>query len=286
MDKEIIVFSDVHANPEFVDKIKQKDTLNQLDRFFLGDMFDRGDKPFETLIGLVDLLNLTVILGNHDQMLYQCLLFDTIKSDDDQIDIVALFDMWQRWNINGGRETMISLFCQGDDEVANAEILLRICNLFSKLTDALEKSKISLFEEIFEMINHLIEAITQNHHGQSVMKLLKRMYDSTLVGCEVQVGKYEVRMTHSNNIADCWSITDILKKEVVDKEKPHINVMGHITFEYAFILHPELKQTAKFFQIDDGKVLYIPESNLLLIDNGHGDNVIILSEKIIEKIIN
>ena len=62
----IYVMSDIHGEKSKFDSVMKKINLMEDDKLYiLGDVIDRGNDGIELLLELMEMKNVTVLLGNH-----------------------------------------------------------------------------------------------------------------------------------------------------------------------------------------------------------------------------
>lgn len=99
------VFSDVHGHRAALEHALALTSYTEEDRFFcLGDMIDRGPDSVGVLRLVRSLPNVTVLMGNHEDLMVSCL--------DDPDDGLAAVN----WGLNGGAATSEGLAALGEDE--------------------------------------------------------------------------------------------------------------------------------------------------------------------------
>lgn len=104
------VIADIHGEYDFFMKMLEKLNLQEQDHLYiLGDVLDRGPAPLKTLLKIMDMPNVTCMLGNHELMAVQCLEFlnreiteKTLAELD--LDFLEGILVWARYN--GGQMTM------------------------------------------------------------------------------------------------------------------------------------------------------------------------------------
>ena len=100
------VLSDVHGHLTPLRRALDAASPAEQDRLFvLGDMVDRGPDPVGVLREVRSLPNCVVLMGNHEQMMLDCL----VGSDSDLA--------WFNWSVNGGGVTAHGLSVLPEDEV-------------------------------------------------------------------------------------------------------------------------------------------------------------------------
>lgn len=107
----IYAISDVHAHTELFERFKA--TLAEDDQVYvLGDAIDKGDGTLDVLQTIIDDNRFTMLLGNHEHMMYQYLM------DPDDL---QLFGDWCLYN-DGFRtlENYISLTPERQEKILNA----------------------------------------------------------------------------------------------------------------------------------------------------------------------
>ena len=103
------VISDIHGQYDMFIKLLETIDLKDSDRLYiLGDVLDRGPNPIKTMMKLMEMPNVTCIVGNHELMALECLGFlmqeiteEALKSCDETM-IENLFT----WQINGSDTTI------------------------------------------------------------------------------------------------------------------------------------------------------------------------------------
>ncbi len=103
------ITSDIHGQFDMFIKLLKVINLKETDRLYiLGDVLDRGPHPIRTLLKLMEMPNVTCIVGNHELMALECLEFlmqeiteETIKSCDE-----TMIDNIFTWQINGSSTTI------------------------------------------------------------------------------------------------------------------------------------------------------------------------------------
>ncbi len=112
------VISDIHGKYdmfiELLDKIKLKDTDTL---YILGDVLDRGPHPIKTLRKLMEMPNAICLVGNHELMALECLVFLMKEITDMSIEELdeEMLDNLVTWQYNGSKST-IDEFSQLDSE--------------------------------------------------------------------------------------------------------------------------------------------------------------------------
>ena len=105
------VFSDVHGHPAPLKRLLERISPSSDDTFFmLGDMIDRGPDPRGVIRTVRSLPNVTVLMGNHERMMLDCILSDDASTD------TQTYMNWLTWQINGGEVT-----ARGLDHMDSAE---------------------------------------------------------------------------------------------------------------------------------------------------------------------
>ena len=103
------VISDIHGQYDmFIDLLGIIDLKETDSLYILGDVLDRGPHPIQTMLKLMEMPNVTCIVGNHELMALECLGFlmqeiteEALKSCDETM-IENLFT----WQINGSDTTI------------------------------------------------------------------------------------------------------------------------------------------------------------------------------------
>ena len=108
------VFSDVHGHLAPLERALDRISPSEDDRFFcLGDMIDRGPDPVGVLRTVRSLPNVSVLMGNHEDLMVSCL--------DHPEDALAAVN----WGINGGAVTSKGLRALPGDEAEELEDWVR-----------------------------------------------------------------------------------------------------------------------------------------------------------------
>ena len=102
------VISDIHGQYDMFIKLLEIIDLKDSDRLYiLGDVLDRGPNPVKTMMKLMEMPNVTCIVGNHELMALECLEFmmqeiteETIRSCDE-----TMIENLLTWQINGSSTT-------------------------------------------------------------------------------------------------------------------------------------------------------------------------------------
>ncbi len=90
----IYVMSDIHGEKSKFDSVMKKINLKEEDKLYiLGDVIDRGNDGIQILLELMEMKNVTVLLGNHELM-----MLNAIKPPDD-------FRAIKLWYLNYGSVT-------------------------------------------------------------------------------------------------------------------------------------------------------------------------------------
>lgn len=103
------VISDIHGQYDMFIRLIEIIDLKESDRLYiLGDVLDRGPHPIQTMMKLMEMPNVTCIVGNHELMALECLEFmmqeiteETIGSCDE-----TMFENILTWQINGSGTTI------------------------------------------------------------------------------------------------------------------------------------------------------------------------------------
>lgn len=109
----IFVTSDLHGYPlKALQQLLEKAGFTEDDELYvLGDVIDRhGDGGVETLLWMMDMPNITLLMGNHEAMLLSVdFLFDTIT--DDSLSRISYEQMnaLAHWMNNGAQPTLDAL---------------------------------------------------------------------------------------------------------------------------------------------------------------------------------
>ncbi len=93
------LLSDVHGHRAALEAVLEKVQPSSDDVFYmLGDMTDRGPDPIGSIEVCASLPNVTILLGNHEDMLLNCVAQKGISLEDEFL-----------WMLNGGHTTMKGL---------------------------------------------------------------------------------------------------------------------------------------------------------------------------------
>lgn len=105
------VFSDIHGHPKPLDRMLESLSPSEDDVFFmLGDMIDRGPDPIGAIRLVRSLPNVTVLMGNHENMMLDCLIGTGAGEGQDA------YLSWLTWQVNGGEVTAHGLDALPDAE--------------------------------------------------------------------------------------------------------------------------------------------------------------------------
>ena len=89
----IYVCSDIHGRYEMFMNMLEKINFGDKDRMYIiGDVIDRGPHPIPLLMDIFERDNITLMIGNHEHMMIQALLYNDI-------------DEYNDWMFNGGEIT-------------------------------------------------------------------------------------------------------------------------------------------------------------------------------------
>lgn len=94
--------SDIHGRYDKFKKLLKKIQFSDEDELYiLGDVIDRGPAPIEALIYIMSQENITLLLGNHEHMMY-----NAIMSDYNQKEVtLSSVNEYYLWYCNGGEVT-------------------------------------------------------------------------------------------------------------------------------------------------------------------------------------
>jgi serine/threonine protein phosphatase 1 len=99
----IYCVSDIHGEYKLYRELLSKINLGEQDRLYvLGDVVDRGEKPMEVLLDMIERPNVIPIMGNHEFMFATCvrvLLRGDSPTQEETQDIL-------RWQNDGGKPTL------------------------------------------------------------------------------------------------------------------------------------------------------------------------------------
>ena len=98
----VYVMSDIHGNEEKFDNLLAQIDLKDDDiLYILGDIVDRGPRPIEILLRVMEMKNVKMLLGNHEYMMLQA-YFLQCKEEEKETCIA-------RWKRNGCEVTIDGL---------------------------------------------------------------------------------------------------------------------------------------------------------------------------------
>lgn len=102
------VMSDLHGNYKAYLHMLEKINFGENDRLYiLGDILDRGKNPVSILLDVMERSNVTVLIGNHEVMAYECLRFLLQEITEESL-LEITEDMIEKllnWQQNGGTST-------------------------------------------------------------------------------------------------------------------------------------------------------------------------------------
>ncbi len=257
-----LIFSDIHSKAEIFEKITLEDKV-----YFLGDMFDRGNKSgviVDKFIDFIDNGDITIILGNHDEMVYNVLL--GLKNKN------LKFQDLHLWVINGGYKTFRQLFTVSEQ-------------IFSPLfRQAQEKMMLLQQPDSFIIIDYLDELyqefdkiMTSNRNLVMYEKIMK-IKEHTKYFDYLEIDNQTFLLSHSGVVDDTWSrygmVAGINEYETID-----FSIMGHWYYtEFATV------DGYKLFEHLGGSFLFNRRSHVLMIDNATCNNLVILDSNIVHKL--
>ena len=103
------VISDIHGEYNKFMTLLEKIQFSDADTLYvLGDVVDRGPKPMECLLYMMEHANIIPIAGNHELMALTCLPFLLKEVTEDSLAQLDL-EMWQKvfdWQLNGNQPTL------------------------------------------------------------------------------------------------------------------------------------------------------------------------------------
>ena len=119
------VLSDIHGH--LVPLLRALDEISPTSDdaiYILGDMVDRGPDPVGVMKLCRSLPNTVVLLGNHEQMMLECLCAD----DDSKASKFAWFD----WLANGGTQTVAQLAELDEEDLAELIVWVQELPLYTR----------------------------------------------------------------------------------------------------------------------------------------------------------
>ncbi len=109
----IYVMSDLHGEYEKYIKMLELIEFSEEDELFvLGDTADRGERPVDTMLDMMERPNVYHLMGNHDLMALDILKVLSAEIREDNLDILTdklLTEEISEW-INGGGDTTLKQF--------------------------------------------------------------------------------------------------------------------------------------------------------------------------------
>ena len=103
------IMSDMHGNYDAYMEMLQKIHFSDEDTLYvLGDILDRGPRPFKIVLDLMGRANVVCIAGNHEYMALECLRFllkEVTEMNLEQIES-GIFEKLSNWMLNGCATTL------------------------------------------------------------------------------------------------------------------------------------------------------------------------------------
>ena len=103
------VISDIHGQYDMFMEILEKINLKDTDMLYvLGDVIDRGPHPIKVLLKLMEMPNAICLVGNHECMAVECLMFLLKEVTDrslEELDYKTLGNL-VTWQYNGAKTTI------------------------------------------------------------------------------------------------------------------------------------------------------------------------------------
>lgn len=103
------VISDIHGQYDMFMELLGKIKLKETDTLYvLGDVLDRGPHPIQTLRKLMEMPNAVCMVGNHELMALECLIFlmkEITNMSIDELD-EKMLDNLVTWQYNGSKTTI------------------------------------------------------------------------------------------------------------------------------------------------------------------------------------
>ncbi len=132
----IYCISDIHGELDRFEKMLELIGFSDNDHMYiLGDAIDRGSKGIQTLLKIMDTPNMTMLLGNHEQMCQMAMLPG------------ADYATQRLWKMNGGKMTFGELTAiRPKDEVR------RILDFIDTLPDCLD---VTVGDRVFHLVHGL-----------------------------------------------------------------------------------------------------------------------------------
>ncbi len=130
------VISDIHGMyDKFTEMLEIINLKNDDTLYILGDVFDRGPEPIKVLLKLMEMPNVRMLRGNHEEMALKCL--PTLLEEITEISIAALDDVFINdlliWQMNGNQSTLDEFYILENDTKNKVLEYLRNTILFKEL---------------------------------------------------------------------------------------------------------------------------------------------------------
>lgn len=109
MEKMIYVTSDLHGcYDEFIELLSQIDFTDKDEMYIVGDIVDRGPEPIRLLQYTMNNINIHLIMGNHEEMMFDCLIPPNCSVEEkrclqNSLELACNRYLWV--NENGGKTT-------------------------------------------------------------------------------------------------------------------------------------------------------------------------------------
>ena len=171
------VMSDLHGMYEEYLKMLEKIKFNENDTLYiLGDIIDRGRHGLKILKDVMERKNVTMLLGNHEQMMLEVVTSEEVDTEDYEF---AMF----RWSKNGGAVTAHHFF-GNTDYMTQAKMIhyLENCPLFLRIT---VEGKEFYLVHAYPDVRHIADAtgekiITRNSLQKLPLERAKKLEETVL----------------------------------------------------------------------------------------------------------
>ncbi len=255
---KLVLFSDIHSSARIFERLNPTDN-----NYFLGDMFDRGTQSHLVLDEFIKLLDqdaITIILGNHDELVYN-VIFGLEKQE------LELYDLYL-WALNDGYQTFRQLF------TVQAQV-------FMPLFERAKKIKFAHNLETLDFINEwykAFETVMLDEENNLTVEKLRRLSQASIQHQVVDFLETKILLSHTGIKDDTWSrygmIAGTNHYNDID-----FSVMGHWNYaEFAAVDGYELIKTP------EDSLLFNRRSHVLMIDNGSCNNLVIINQEVIDKL--
>lgn len=227
----VYVMSDLHGMYEKYKEMLDKIHFTKVDTLFiLGDVCDRGEKPMEILVDMMQRPNVYPVMGNHDNIALSLLRYLNVEITEKNCDSYLneeIMETLMLWQTEGGGKTMKS---------------------FRKLSDELKNDVLDYLESFpnYETID---------------------VYDRTYIMTHAGLGNYRPDKKLSEYTEqELLETRDILRGAPFGEEKVYL-ITGHTpTFVYSG--KPEIIREGHQIMIDCGAVFEGGRLACLCLDTG------------------